>query len=128
MGTNDLIQYTLAIDRQNRDVAYLYKPLHLSVLRSIQNIVNAAKAANIPVSMCGEMAGDPIYSLVLLALGFDELSMTSGQIPVVKNILRTASRAEAQALLNSAMEFTTAEEIERYIRTEMERRFIAAEP
>lgn len=128
VGTNDLIQYTLAIDRQNRDVAYLYKPLHLSVLRSIQNIVNAAKAANIPVSMCGEMAGDPIYSLVLLALGFDELSMTSGQIPVVKNILRTASRAEAQALLNSAMEFTTAEEIERYIRTEMERRFISAEP
>lgn len=128
VGTNDLIQYTLAIDRQNRDVAYLYKPLHLSVLRSIQNIVNAAKAANIPVSMCGEMAGDPIYSLVLLALGFDELSMTSGQIPVVKNILRTASRAEAQTLLNSAMELTTAEEIERYIRTEMERRFISAEP
>jgi phosphotransferase system enzyme I (PtsI) len=128
VGTNDLIQYTLAIDRQNRDVAYLYKPLHLSVLRSIQNIVSAAKAANIPVSMCGEMAGDPIYSLVLLALGFDELSMTSGQIPVVKNILRTASRTEAQALLNAAMELTTAEEIERYIRTEMERRFIAAEP
>jgi phosphotransferase system enzyme I (PtsI) len=128
VGTNDLIQYTLAIDRQNRDVAYLYKPLHLSVLRSIQNIVSAAKAANIPVSMCGEMAGDPIYSLVLLALGFDELSMTSGQIPVVKNILRSASRSEAQALLNSAMELTTAEEIERYIRTEMERRFISVEP
>ena len=128
VGTNDLIQYTLAIDRQNREVAYLYKPLHLSVLRSIQNIVGAAKAAGIPVSMCGEMAGDPIYALVLLALGFDELSMTAGQIPVVKNILRSASRAEAQALLNSAMELTTAEEIERYIRTEMERRFISAEP
>ena len=128
VGTNDLIQYTLAIDRQNRDVAYLYKPLHLSVLRSIQNIVSAAKAAGIPVSMCGEMAGDPIYSLVLLALGFDELSMTAGQIPVVKNILRSASRSEAQTLLNAAMELTTAEEIERYIRTEMERRFISAEP
>jgi phosphoenolpyruvate-protein phosphotransferase (PTS system enzyme I) len=128
VGTNDLIQYTLAIDRQNRDVAYLYKPLHLSVLRSIQNIVSAAKSAGIPVSMCGEMAGDPIYSLVLLAMGFDELSMTAGQIPVVKNILRSASRTEAQALLNSAMELTTAEEIERYIRTEMERRFISAEP
>jgi phosphotransferase system enzyme I (PtsI) len=128
VGTNDLIQYTLAIDRQNRDVAYLYKPLHLSVLRSIQNIVSAAKAAGIPVSMCGEMAGDPIYSLVLLALGFDELSMTSGQIPVVKNILRSASRSDAQTLLNAAMELTTAEEIERYIRTEMERRFISAEP
>ena len=120
VGTNDLIQYTLAIDRQNREVAYLYKPLHLSVLRSIQNIVGAAKASNIPVSMCGEMAGDPIYAMVLLALGFDELSMTSGQIPVVKNILRRSSRAEAKELLKAAMELTTAEEIERYIRTEME--------
>jgi phosphotransferase system enzyme I (PtsI) len=128
IGTNDLIQYTLAIDRQNRDVAYLYKPLHLSVLRSIQNIVTAAKAAGIPVSMCGEMGGDPIYALVLLALGFDELSMTAGQIPVVKNILRSASRSEAITLLNSAMQLTTAEEIERYIRTEMERRFISVEP
>ena len=78
--------------------------------------------------MCGEMGRDPIYSLVLLAVGFDELSMTSGQIPVVKDILRSASRADAMSLLNSAMELTTAEEIERYIRTEMERRFISAEP
>ncbi|SEM66282.1 phosphoenolpyruvate--protein phosphotransferase [Stigmatella aurantiaca] len=128
VGTNDLIQYTMAIDRQNRDVAYLYKPLHLAVLRSLQNIVGAAKAAGIPVSMCGEMAGDPIYALVLLALGFDELSMTAGQVPMVKNILRRSSRAEALELLNTAMELTTAEEIERHIRTEMERRFLAAEP
>lgn len=128
VGTNDLIQYTMAIDRQNRDVAYLYKPLHLAVLRSLQNIVGAAKAAGIPVSMCGEMAGDPIYALVLLALGFDELSMTAGQVPMVKNILRRSSRAEALELLNAAMELTTAEEIERHIRTEMERRFLAAEP
>ncbi|WP_225408467.1 phosphoenolpyruvate--protein phosphotransferase [Stigmatella hybrida] len=128
VGTNDLIQYTMAIDRQNRDVAYLYKPLHLAVLRSLQNIVGAAKAAGIPVSMCGEMAGDPIYALVLLALGFDELSMTAGQVPMVKNILRRSSRAEAVELLNAAMELTTAEEIERHIRTEMERRFLAAEP
>ncbi len=128
IGTNDLIQYTLAIDRQNREVAYLYKPLHLSVLRSIQNIVAAAKAANIPVSMCGEMGGDPIYALVLLALGFDELSMTSGQIPVVKNILRARAARRRMELLNAAMELTTAEEIERYIRTEMDRRFTSPEP
>jgi phosphotransferase system enzyme I (PtsI) len=128
IGTNDLIQYTLAIDRQNREVAYLYKPLHLSVLRSIQSIVTAARSANIPVAMCGEMGGDPIYSLVLLALGFDELSMTSGQIPVVKNIIRRSSRAEAMELLKAAMELTTAEEIERYIRTEMDKRFTSVEP
>ncbi len=122
VGTNDLIQYSLAIDRQNRDVAYLYKPLHLSVLRSLKNIVTAAKDAGIPVAMCGEMAGDPLYALVLLAMGFDELSMTAGQIPTVKNFVRHSSRAEAQQLLETAMGLTTAEEIERFIRTEMERR------
>jgi phosphotransferase system enzyme I (PtsI) len=128
IGTNDLIQYTLAIDRQNREVAYLYKPLHLSVLRSLQNIVTSARAAGIPVAMCGEMGGDPIYALVLLALGFDELSMTSGQIPMVKNILRRSSRAEAVELLNAAMQLSTAEEIERYIRAEMDKRFTPTEP
>jgi phosphotransferase system enzyme I (PtsI) len=123
VGTNDLIQYSLAIDRQNRDVAYLYKPLHLSVLRALKSIVTAAKDAKIPVAMCGEMAGDPLYALMLLALGFDELSMTAGQIPTVKGLVRQSSRAEAQQLLESAMDLTTAEEIERFIRTEMDRRF-----
>src|SRR4029079_12510392 len=125
IGTNDLIQYSLAIDRQNRDVAYLYKPLHLSVLRAIQTTVSAAKGAAIPVSLCGEMAGDPVYALVLLALGFDELSMTAGQIPVVKQIIRRASRSEASMLLHNAMRFSTAEEIDRYVRGEMDRRFAA---
>ncbi|ATB43630.1 phosphoenolpyruvate--protein phosphotransferase [Cystobacter fuscus] len=123
VGTNDLIQYSMAIDRQNRDVAYLYKPLHLSVLRSLRNIVAAARDARIPVAMCGEMAGDSVYALVLLALGFDELSMTAGQIPTVKSVLRQSSRAEAQKLLDEAMELTTAEEIERFIRMEMDKRF-----
>jgi phosphotransferase system enzyme I (PtsI) len=122
VGTNDLIQYSLAIDRQNRDVAYLYKPLHLSVLRALQNIVSAAKAASIPVAMCGEMAGDPLYALMLLALGFDELSMTAGQVPTVKRMIRTASRADAMVLLEGAMKLTTAEEIERFVRAEMDRR------
>jgi phosphotransferase system enzyme I (PtsI) len=127
VGTNDLIQYSLAIDRQNRDVAYLYKPLHLSVLRMLEHVVRAARQARIPVSMCGEMAGDPIYTLVLLALGFDELSMTAGQIPVVKNILRRSSQQDAVQLLEKAMSLTTAEEIERFVRTEMDRRFSAEE-
>jgi phosphoenolpyruvate-protein phosphotransferase (PTS system enzyme I) len=123
VGTNDLIQYSLAIDRQNRDVAYLYKPLHLAVLRSLQSIVQAAKAANIPVAMCGEMAGDPSFTLVLLALGFDELSMTAGQVSSVKGIVRRVNRTDAVELLEKAMEFSTAEEIERFVRSEMERRF-----
>jgi phosphotransferase system enzyme I (PtsI) len=127
VGTNDLIQYSLAIDRQNRDVAYMYKPLHLSVLRSLKNIVTAAKDTGIPVAMCGEMAGDAVYALVLLALGFDELSMTAGQIPTVKSFIRQTSRADAQQLLESAMGLTTAEEIERFIRAEMDKRFVPEE-
>jgi phosphotransferase system enzyme I (PtsI) len=123
IGTNDLIQYSLAIDRQNRDVAYLYRPLHLSVLRMLQSVVSAAKGAGIPVSMCGEMAGDPVFTLVLLALGLDELSMTAGQIPVIKNLIRRSSRADAAQILEQAMSYSTAEEIERFIRAEMDRRF-----
>jgi phosphotransferase system enzyme I (PtsI) len=130
IGTNDLIQYTMAIDRQNRDVAYLYRPLHLGILRSLQQVVAAAKGAQIPVAMCGEMAGDPTFTLVLLALGIDEMSMTAGQIPLVKKIVRQASRADAIQILEAAMKLTSAEEIERYIRQEMDRRFASgdAEP
>jgi phosphotransferase system enzyme I (PtsI) len=123
IGTNDLIQYSLAIDRHNRDVAYLYQPLHLAVLRSIQNVISAARSAKIPVAMCGEMAADPAYTIVLLALGFDELSMIASQIPLVKRIVRGVSRGDALAVLENALRLTTAEEIGRYIRNEIDRRF-----
>jgi len=123
IGTNDLIQYSLAIDRQNRDVAYLYRPMHLSILRMVQHITDAAKKAGIPVSMCGEMAGDASLTVVLLALGLDEFSMTSGQIPVVKRIIRSVSMTEAKELLTKAMQFSTAEEIERFVKNEMDKRF-----
>jgi phosphotransferase system enzyme I (PtsI) len=123
VGTNDLIQYSLAIDRHNRDVAYLYKPLHLSVLRSLKMIVDAAKAANIPVAMCGEMAGDPVFAMILVGLGFTELSMTAGQLPLVKQLIRSCTRMEAMALLEEVMGLTTAEEIERCVRHEIQRRF-----
>ncbi len=123
IGTNDLIQYSLAIDRQNRDVAYLYRPLHLAIIRSLQAIVDAAKHAGIPVAMCGEMAGDPHLSLVLLALGLEEFSMTSGQIPLVKNVIRSVSKSEAVALLQQAMQFSSSEEIERFVSAEMDKRF-----
>ncbi|MFN0064142.1 MAG: phosphoenolpyruvate--protein phosphotransferase [Myxococcaceae bacterium] len=123
IGTNDLIQYSLAIDRNNREVAYLYQPLHLAVLRALQTVVQAGKAARIPVSICGEMAGDPAYTLILLALGFDEMSMTAGQVPIVKRIIRATTLAEAKGLLDNVMRLTTSEEIERYVRQEMDLRF-----
>jgi phosphoenolpyruvate-protein phosphotransferase (PTS system enzyme I) len=123
VGTNDLIQYSLAIDRQNRDVAYLYQPLHLAVLRSMEHAIASAKAAGIPVAICGEMAADPTYALVLLALGFDEFSMTAGQISAVKQIIRQSSRVEAVGLYQRACELVLVKEIDNFIRAEMTRRF-----
>ncbi|HEX9578832.1 MAG TPA: phosphoenolpyruvate--protein phosphotransferase [Myxococcales bacterium] len=123
IGTNDLIQYSLAIDRGNRDVAYLYRPLHLGVLRLIQSSVAGGRAAGIEVSMCGEMAGDPAYALVLLALGLDTLSMNPADIPPVKRVLRSANLADAKDLLTEAMSFTSVDEIEGYVLGEMRKRY-----
>jgi phosphotransferase system enzyme I (PtsI) len=127
IGTNDLIQYSLAIDRQNREVSYLYRPMHLAILRSLQAIAQAGRAAGIPVAMCGEVAGDPTMTLLLIALGLDELSMTAGQISHVKSIVRSVSLTEARVLLDEALKLTTAEEIERHVRAEMNRRFASPE-
>jgi len=123
IGTNDLIQYTLAIDRQNRDVASMYQPLHLAVLRLLQSAIEGARAAGIEVAMCGEMAGDPAYALVLLALGLDTLSMSPADIPKVKRVLRGTALADAKAMLDAAMSFGSSDEIERFVHSEMERRF-----
>jgi phosphoenolpyruvate-protein phosphotransferase (PTS system enzyme I) len=125
IGTNDLIQYTIGIDRQNKDVAYLYKPLHLSVLRMLKGICDAAHAAGIPVSVCGEMAGDPLHTLVLLGLGVTELSMNGPAIPVVKQVLRGARASEARALVEKLLSLTFADDIEREVREEMLRRYPA---
>jgi phosphotransferase system enzyme I (PtsI) len=123
IGTNDLIQYTIGVDRQNKDVAYLYKPLHLAVLRMLRSITDAARAAGKTVSMCGEMAGEPLYTLVLLGLGLDELSMNGPSIPLVKRVIRSASAHEGRALLDRILGLNTADDIEREVRAEMTRRF-----
>jgi phosphoenolpyruvate-protein phosphotransferase (PTS system enzyme I) len=123
IGTNDLIQYTMAIDRQNKDVAYLYRPLHLAVLRTLKLICEAGKVAGIPVSMCGEMAGDPMNVLVLLGLGLSELSMNSASVPLVKRVLRAALADDGRRLVERLLEYTTADDIEREVRAEMARRF-----
>ena len=123
IGTNDLIQYSLAIDRHNRDVAYLYRPMHLSVLRLIKGIVEAAHTAGIEVAMCGEMAGDPFYTLVLLGLGLDAFSMDAASIPQVKQVVRRSSMKEARELADAVMGFTASEEIERFVHEVMQERF-----
>jgi phosphotransferase system enzyme I (PtsI) len=123
IGTNDLIQYTIGIDRQNKDVAYLYRPLHLAVLRMVKQVCDAGREAGIPVSMCGEMAGDPVNALVLIGLGVTELSMNGPSIPFVKRVVRAARASDAQALVDRLLALTAADEIEREVRSEMARRF-----
>lgn len=123
VGTNDLIQYCLAVDRGNEHVAYLYEPLHPAVLRALRMICEAGRAAGIEVGMCGEMAGEPLYALVLLGLGFTELSMNAPGIPRVKRIVRQIRRAEGERLLAELLEFATAREVAQRLEEEMARRF-----
>jgi phosphotransferase system enzyme I (PtsI) len=97
IGTNDLIQYTLAVDRVNENVANLYDPLHPAILRLINNIISEGHKAGIEVGMCGEMAGDAFYTPVLIGLGLDEFSVSSAQIPKIKKIIRGISYPECKA-------------------------------
>jgi len=123
IGTNDLIQYALAIDRINEHVSYLYEPLHPAILRMIKGVVVAGHRAGIEVAICGEMAADPGYILIFLGLGLDELSMTPFSIPRVKKILRRSSYDEAKQLLEEASQLSTAAEIEEYVKGRMADRF-----
>jgi len=120
IGTNDLIQYSLAIDRVNEHVSYLYEPLHPAILRLIRRVVEAGHDAGIPVSMCGEMAGEPFYAYALLGFGLDELSMNAAAIPRVKRILRKSVAYEAKEFAGSLLLHATAAEIGRALRKKVE--------
>jgi phosphotransferase system enzyme I (PtsI) len=123
IGTNDLIQYSLAIDRVNEHVGYLYHPLHPAILRMIRNVVDAAHAAGIRVGLCGEMAGEPLYSLILVGLGIDEMSMNSTSIPIVKSVLRGTKLAAARELAEQALSLATSTEIEQLVQEYMQTRY-----
>jgi phosphotransferase system enzyme I (PtsI) len=123
IGTNDLIQYALAVDRINEHVFYLYEPLHPAILRIIRNVVQSARHAGIPLAICGEMAAEPAYVLILMGMGLEEFSMNPIAIPKVKKALRMARAIETRAMTEKIFQFSTATEIKRHVRRWMAERF-----
>jgi phosphotransferase system enzyme I (PtsI) len=123
IGTNDLIQYTLAIDRINEYVSYLYEPLHPAVLRMIKKTVDDAHAGKIEVCLCGEMAGEPLYVPILLGLDMDELSMNAYAIPRVKKIIRGLGHSYCKDLVEEIFSKESAKESEYFLRKEMSNLF-----
>ena len=117
IGTNDLCQYTLAVDRMNEAIGSLYQPLHPGVLRLIKHVIGASHEQGKFTGMCGELASDPVATMILLGLGLDEFSMTASSIPLIKNILRSVSKTECEEVANKALTMDTAEEITEYAKS-----------
>jgi phosphotransferase system enzyme I (PtsI) len=123
IGTNDLIQYALAADREDEHVGYLYHPLHPAILRAVRQIVSAAQSTGKPVAMCGDMAGDPLMAWILVGLGLRDLSMAPRQIPVMKSIVCSTRLQDAEALVGRALAMRTEAEVEDLVYGVMNERF-----
>lgn len=123
IGTNDLIQYTLAIDRGNEYVSYLYEPMHPAILKMIKQTVENAHASNTEVALCGEIAGEALYTPILVALGLDEISMNAYAIPRVKKIIRGLDHSYCKELLQEIMKNDSGKENNLLLRKEMARMF-----
>ena len=121
VGSNDLIQYLLAVDRNNPRVASLYDGLHPAVLRALKHVVKAGHKAGKPVSICGEMAGDPIAVVLLLAMGFDTLSMNARILPRIKWVIRQFKMAQAKALLEEVLKMDDSKEIRLHMENALEK-------
>ncbi len=123
IGTNDLIQYTLAVDRTNERVAGLFNPAHPAVLSLIRGVIRAAQRHNIGVSVCGEMAGEPIYTLLLLGLGLNTFSMNGPDVPEVKRIIRATTNKHAREVSRQVMSFDSERQVTRYLQEEQRKLF-----
>ncbi len=120
IGTNDLIQYCLGVDRSNENVAYLYRPLHPAILRMIRRVVEVAHEQRIEVSVCGEMASEPLYVLILLGFGLNALSMNAISIPRAKKMIRSVTFRDVKNLLDKVLQMSHEGEIESFVRKEMQ--------
>ena len=118
IGTNDLVQYLLAVDRGNERVSQYYTPSHPAVLRALRDVVRTSKRAGIECSLCGEMAGQPLYTMFLLGLGLRRFSMAPANIPEVKKLIRLTSIAKAERVARRVMTFDTARQVTNYLRDE----------
>ncbi|MFQ5769105.1 MAG: phosphoenolpyruvate--protein phosphotransferase [bacterium] len=123
IGTNDLVQYLLAVDRGNERIAYLYKHLHPAVLRMIKHIIMAGHQQGVWVGMCGEMASDPLATVILLGLDLDEFSVSPLFVPEIKKIIRSIDHREAVRIANKVLEFEKASEVERFMIKVMRKKF-----
>ena len=121
IGTNDLIQYTLAADRNNENVANLYNPGDPAVLRLIKRVVEAAQKAQIEVNVCGEMSGEPLYAPLLVGLGLRQLSATPRKIPEIKRVIRQLKLSEAEQLAECVLNMETARQAGNYLRDQLRR-------
>ena len=128
LGTNDLVQYTLAVDRGTARVANLYDPLHPAVLRLIKQVADNAQAAGIPVSICGEMAADPVAAVLLLGLGVRLFSVSPAQIPELKEVVRAADMATAQQVAGDSLALTSGIEVRAHVEATMKQVFLTARP
>lgn len=123
VGTNDLIQYTLAVDRIGEKVAYLYNPLDLSILRMLKRVVEVSKITNTPISICGEIAGEPKYTMLLLGLGFRELSMSASFMNHIRQIIKNVTIAECEQIAEDLFSIEKTSESERYLRDYLKTKF-----
>lgn len=123
IGTNDLVQYMLAVDRGNERISYLYKHLNPAVLKMIKQVIQRGHNAGVWVGMCGEMASDPFSTLILLGLDLDEFSVTPNSVPEIKEIIRSTDYHEAVRIANKALEFEKASEVERFMLKVMRQKF-----
>ncbi len=121
IGTNDLIQYMLAVDRGNENVAHLYQPLHPAVLRTIAHLVRVAEAERVPLELCGEMAADPLQAVALVGLGIRTLSLAPASIPLIKNAIRSVGLESVRSMIRDAMKLTTSREVENLLSNELSR-------